>query len=185
MERRMKQRIFVDGFAEVDCGQNLNSGSESRIASVGMKRLRQCVVAVGIVMFATQANAHHSTANYDYTQNVELVGTVKELQWTNPHSFLQVLVPDGKGGNVEWSVETGSPSLDVRLGWSRDMFKPGDTVKVILAPLRSGGPNGTLKSVTLPDGKVLYGPGNQGTLPGGLELPTLDKAKPDAAGEQK
>ncbi|PNG24392.1 hypothetical protein CR492_19085 [Methylocella silvestris] len=150
-----------------------------------MKRLTQSLATAGLMLSATQAFAHHSTANYDYTQNVELIGTVKELQWTNPHSFLQVLVPDGKGGAVEWSVETGSPSLDVRLGWSRDMFKPGDTVKVILAPMRSGGPNGTLKSVTLPDGKVLYGPGNQGTLPEGLALPTLEKASPDAAGEKK
>ena len=138
-----------------------------------MRRLWLAAI-IGIAMTATQANAHHSTANYDYTKTVVLKGTLKQLQWTNPHSFLQVLVPDGKGGTVEWSVESGSPALARRLGWGPEMFKPGDKLTVVIAPIRSGGPGGTLRTVTLPNGQVLSGPGNQSKFD--LGLPTLKPA---------
>jgi hypothetical protein len=136
-------------------------------------------LAAGVLLIGTQASAHHSTANFDYSKTVVLNGTVKKFQWTNPHSFIQVMAPDGKGGMVEWSVESGSPGLQRRLGWSPDMIKPGDKVSVSIAPVRSGAPSGTLRQITLPNHKVLFGPGNQGELPEGA-LPTLSRATPGA-----
>lgn len=138
-------------------------------------------VAAGLFLAVTPASAHHSTANFDYTKTVVLNGTVKKFQWTNPHSFVQVVVPDGKGKMVEWSVEAGSPGLQRRLGWTPDMVKPGDKVAVVIAPVRTGAPMGTLRQITLPNGKVLYGPGNQGELPTDIGLPTLSRATPGAA----
>jgi hypothetical protein len=138
-----------------------------------MRKLSQFSTAAGMALIATNASAHHSTANFDYTKTVVLSGTVKQFQWTNPHSFIQVLVPDGKGGSVEWSVESGSPALERRLGWSPEMIKQGEKVSVSIAPVRSGAPSGTLRQITLSNGKVLYGPGNQGEAPG---LPTLSPA---------
>lgn len=141
----------------------------------------QLSVAAGVILMGTQASAHHSTANFDYTKTVVLNGTVKKFQWTNPHSFIQVMAPDGKGAIVEWSVEAGSPGLQRRLGWTPDMVKPGDKVSVVIAPVRSGGPMGTLRQITLSNRKVLYGPGNQGELPTDIGLPTLSRATPGGA----
>ncbi|HEY9182403.1 MAG TPA: DUF6152 family protein, partial [Gammaproteobacteria bacterium] len=61
------------------------------------------------------AAAHHSTAEFDYTKQLTIQGKVKEVQWTNPHSYIQLLVPGDDGKPVEWSVEIGSPSLNINL----------------------------------------------------------------------
>jgi hypothetical protein len=138
------------------------------------------MATVGMALTAVPASAHHSTANFDYTKTVVLNGTIKKFQWSNPHSFIQILVPDGKGGEVEWSIEAGSPTLERRLGWKQGMIKEGDKVSAVIAPVRAGGPSGTLRQITLPHGIVLYGPGNRGT-PTDLDLPTLQRATPEDA----
>jgi hypothetical protein len=134
--------------------------------------------------------AHHSTAMFDMTKEVQLDGVIKAYQWTNPHSYLQVVVPNGKGGEEEWGIESGAPELGLRMGWTKNSVKPGDKVKVVIVPLRSGEHGeGILKSITLPDGKVLYGPGYRpappaggppggGPPPGGSVLPQLERATP-------
>jgi len=146
-----------------------------------MKPTRICklLVAAGIVLSGAQVSAHHSTANFDYTKTVELIGKVKTFQMTNPHSFIQVVIPDGRGGSVEWSVESGSPNSERRAGWKPEMIKSGDKVTVLIAPVRTGEPMGTLRQITLPNGKVLYGPANLGPLPD-LALPTIPHATPEA-----
>ena len=85
--------------------------------------------------------AHHSAAMFDDTKVVELKGTVKELQWTNPHIWLQVIV-DEKGRKTEWSVEGGSPNSLSRQGWRATTFKAGDAVTVRIQPMKDGTPAG-------------------------------------------
>lgn len=114
------------------------------------------VASIGTLLFQS-ALAHHSTAEFDYTKTVTISGTVKEMQWTNPHSFIQVLVP-GKGKEpVQWSVEIGSPSVNIGLGWKRTSVKAGDQVSMTVAPARNGRPYGTLRIITTADGKQLQG----------------------------
>lgn len=103
------------------------------------------------------ATAHHSTAEFDYTKQTTIQGTVKEVQWTNPHSYIQLLVDDAAGQKVEWSVEIGSPSLNVNLGWRKTSVKAGDEVTMLLSPARNGTPYGTLRVLTFPDGRQLEG----------------------------
>ena len=103
------------------------------------------------------ATAHHSTAEFDYTKQTTIQGTVKEVQWTNPHSYIQLLVDDGAGQKVEWSVEIGSPSLNVNLGWRKTSVKAGDEVTMLLSPARNGTPYGTLRVLTFADGRQLEG----------------------------
>ena len=63
------------------------------------------VVAPALALVSMRvATAHHSTAEFDYTKQTTIHGTVKEVQWTNPHSYIQLLVDDGAGQKVEWSV---------------------------------------------------------------------------------
>lgn len=109
------------------------------------------------LLASTGATAHHSTAEFDYSKEVVVTGTVKEVQWTNPHSFLQVLVPGGDGKTVQWAVEIGAPAINVRMGWRKDSVKEGDKVTMYVAPARDGRPYGTLRYLTFEDGRRLDG----------------------------
>lgn len=116
-----------------------------------------CTAVLGI-LFVRVTTAHHSTAEFDYTKQVTIKGVVKEVQWTNPHSFIELLVAGGDGNQrVQWSVEVGSPSLNINMGWRKNSVKPGDTVTMELAPARNGKPYGTLRLLTFADGRQLKG----------------------------
>lgn len=97
--------------------------------------------------------SHHSFAMFDAAQVVTLQGTVKEIQWTNPHCFLQVLVPAPQGA-VEWSIEMHSPAVSQRMHWRRDTFRPGEQVTVTIHPARAGAAGGFLMSAIGPDGQI-------------------------------
>ena len=113
-----------------------------------------CLAAACLMRTAV---AHHSTAEFDYTKQVTIKGMVKEVQWTNPHSYIQLLV-DGTGSEkTQWSVEIGSPSLNIGMGWRKNSVKPGDVVTMSLSPARNGSPYGTLRTLTFADGKTLDG----------------------------
>lgn len=103
------------------------------------------------------ATAHHSTAEFDYTKQLTIQGKVKEVQWTNPHSYIQLLVAGDDGQQVEWSVEIGSPSLNINLGWRKNSVVAGDEVTMLLSPARNGAPYGTLRVLTFADGRELKG----------------------------
>lgn len=105
-----------------------------------------------------QAQAHHSTAEFNYAKTVVIKGKIKELQWTNPHSYVQVMVPkkDGKGFD-QWGIEIGAPAINVAMGWRKTSVKAGDEVTLNIAPARSGSPYGTLRVLTFADGRSLNG----------------------------
>ena len=94
-------------------------------------------IVAAVVLTSAPGRAHHSAAMFDDTRVVELKGVVKELQWTNPHVWLQVTV-DEKGVKKEWSVEAGSPNTLSRNGWRSTSFKPGDAVTVRVNPMKDG-----------------------------------------------
>ncbi len=111
-----------------------------------------CVAALAL---GGPALSHHSFAMFDADKTVELEGTVKEFQWTNPHSWLQVVVVDETGREVEWSLEMGSPGSLARNGWRPRTVVPGDEIRVSMHPLKDGSSGGQLLSATLSDGTVL------------------------------
>lgn len=125
---------------------------------------RQLVLLCASLAVASAAWAHHSFAMFDLEKEVTVEGTVKEFQWTNPHCWLQVMVPDGKGGTQEWSFEMGAMGMLARTGWKSTTLKPNDKVTVVMNPLKSGAPSGRLLKVTLPDGRVM-GPGGNAPPP--------------------
>ena len=106
---------------------------------------------------AGPARAHHSTSEFDYTKTVAVDGVVKEVQWTNPHSYLQILSRTPDGETVQWGVEIGAPAINVKLGWRKDSVKVGDKVALTLSPARDGRKFGTLRVLTLEDGRKLNG----------------------------
>lgn len=112
---------------------------------------------VGVLLLGAPSTvqAHHSGAMFDRTQAVVLEGVVKSFQWTNPHSWIQVEVADGKGGVKEWSVECGSPNTLARSGWRKTSFQPGDKVKVRVGPMLDGTPAGLFMGAQLANGETL------------------------------
>jgi hypothetical protein len=101
------------------------------------------------------AIAHHSTASFDGSKEVVLIGTVKEFQWTNPHTWVQLEVKNEKGEVVEWSIEGGSPGTLSRNGWKKSTFKPGDNVSIKVHPMLNGNPGGSFVGASLADGSTL------------------------------
>ena len=104
---------------------------------------------------AAPASAHHSFAMFDRDKQVTLKGTVKEFQWTNPHVFIQIMIPSPDGKSLEWSVEGGPPNMLFRQGWESTTFKPGDQVTLIINPLKDGGRGGNFVFGTLANGKTV------------------------------
>ena len=86
--------------------------------------------------------AHHSTAEFDYSKQLTIEGKVKEVQWTNPHVWIQVVV-DNNGQKIDWSIEGGSPNSLSRNGWKATTFKSGDPVVVRVNPMKDGTPGGS------------------------------------------
>jgi uncharacterized protein DUF6152 len=123
----------------------------------GNSLLRRSAVALLSSTLAVSAMAHHSTAEFDYTKQQTLKGTVKEVQWTNPHSYIELLVPGKSKEPVEWAVEIGSPSINIEMGWKKTSVKAGDVVTMVISPARNGSPLGTLRTLTFEDGHELKG----------------------------
>lgn len=126
-------------------------------------RLLTCLVFAGTTL---PVLAHHSFSMFDETREVVLKGEVKEFQWSNPHTWIQLNVTDESGRVVEWSIEGGSPNLLGRQGWKRNTLKAGDKLEVTINPLRDGQPGGSFVRGVLADGRTL---GRNQTPPGAAE----------------
>jgi hypothetical protein len=86
---------------------------------------------------------------------MELKGTIKELQWANPHIWIQIVV-DQDGKKTEWSFEGGSPNTLSRAGWRATTFKPGDVVTVRFNPMKDGSAAGQFIGAKFEaDGKIV------------------------------
>lgn len=121
-----------------------------------------CQLALGAVLAAAPAAAHHSFAMFDNTRQVTVTGVVKEFQWTNPHVWIQILVPNAQGQNEEWGVECTSINFMTRRGFTRHTLNPGDRLSVMIAPLRDGSHGGSFRSVSSLNGAALVLDGQEG-----------------------
>ena len=88
------------------------------------------LAAVSSLALALPAWAHHSHANYQTLEWIQLAGTVKEMHWLNPHVWVYLDVKSDKGDEAVWTLEGGSPAALTRGGWKKDMVKPGDEISV-------------------------------------------------------
>ena len=114
-------------------------------------------LAVSLVLgFCGIAAAHHSNAAYDLDHPQTMEGTVKTVNWTNPHITF-VIEKDVKSGEAAsiWVFEVSSPGVLTRSGWTKRSLQPGDHAVFRYAPLRDGTPGGFLQKVTLPNGQEL------------------------------
>jgi hypothetical protein len=130
------------------------------------RRLCLALIAIALAGLSSPLLAHHSFAMFDTGRRITLAGTVTAFEWTNPHVYIELDVPDDKATVKHWTVELGSPSILMQGGWKFSDVKVGDKISVNLSPLRSGEPGGLLAQITLRDGRVLSnGPGPAGGRP--------------------
>jgi hypothetical protein len=116
------------------------------------------------------AYGHHSMAGFDRAKTVNLVGTVKQFKWANPHSWIEMDVPNDKGGVDTWNVEMTSPAVLIRAGWKSNTIKPGDKVSIAAHPMITGDPGAIFVSLTLASGETLTDrPPAPSTAPAKLE----------------
>jgi len=126
---------------------------------------RGAAIASSIVACAAgaQVHAHHSFAMFDHEHRITIAGTIVKFEWTNPHVYIELDVPDG-AATKHYTVECASPNVLKRVGWKFNDLKVGDKVTLLINPLRNGDPGGMLEQATLPDGRVL----GDGNPPGGV-----------------
>ncbi|MEO6080755.1 MAG: DUF6152 family protein [Steroidobacteraceae bacterium] len=111
--------------------------------------------ALAVMVASGSAVAHHSFAMFDMSSQKTVAGTVKKVQWTNPHIWIWIDVANGKGGTEVYGFEGMSPNFLERRGWKRTTLKPGDAITVLYRPLRDGTNGGMFLSTKLPDGTAL------------------------------
>lgn len=102
-----------------------------------------------------EISAHHAATMFDREKTVELVGVVREFQWTSPHIWIQLQVENEAGEIEEWSVEGGTPNRLFRAGWRPTSFNPGDAVTIRAHPLHDGGKAALFIGAQLEDGSTL------------------------------
>src|ERR1700748_1175195 len=119
-------------------------------------RMAVLVSVLGLAL-SGPALAHHAFAMFDSNRELMLDGTVKEFQWTNPHTWVQLLVKEPGGREVECAIEGASPNNLSRFGWTRNSLKTGDHVQVVVHPLKDGSIGGSLVKITV-NGQVVGAP---------------------------
>jgi hypothetical protein len=104
-------------------------------------RIRACCLAIGAAAalgFALAAQAHHSQAMYDLKTWKTLEGTVKQMRWTFPHTWLYIEVKDAKGESQVWGLEAANPNAVQEAGVKKEDLRPGDRVSARCHPQLSG-----------------------------------------------
>ncbi|MEE8439673.1 MAG: DUF6152 family protein [Micropepsaceae bacterium] len=114
---------------------------------------------------AIPALAHHSHANYEPSDAIEITGTVVDYQWINPHTWIYITVMGDDGEMQEWALESGSTGQLTRRGWGADSMLPGDTISALIRPLKDGSYGGVLGTIILSDGTALCDPFGGGVPP--------------------
>jgi hypothetical protein len=101
------------------------------------------IAAVAFIFISAPVYAHHGFAGrYDEDNPVTVTGTVLELQFENPHSFIIFEAKDANGKTERWSAELGGASNMHRVdGWTKDTLKPGDKITVIGPRAKNGAPD--------------------------------------------
>jgi hypothetical protein len=148
--------------SEVDTGSREENASNKEVeppfrSNRNGKGSRIAFLVASLTLgFAGMAAAHHSNAAYDVDHPQTMQGTVKTVNWTNPHITF-VIEADAKNGEAaaSWVFEVSSPGVLTRSGWTKRSLQPGDHAVFYYAPLRDGTSGGFLMKVTLPSGQEL------------------------------
>ena len=120
-----------------------------------MNKLGSAVCMVGLLLAPVTTLAHHSGAMFESEKTITLHGTVKEFEYTNPHSWLWVTVTNDDETTTDWGFEAEGPSTLYRAGIKKNDLKPGDKVTVTGRPMKDGRPAAAWVSLIKEDGTEL------------------------------
>ena len=109
-----------------------------------------CVLLIG-----TSVSAHHSFSAFNMRTEMTIAGTVRQVDWTNPHIWIWLDVPNQDGGGDTWGMEGMSPNYLARRGWTKDTLKVGDQITAVIRPMADGSNGGMFLRTTLADGTNL------------------------------
>src|SRR5690606_26719676 len=163
IDRRLLRKLcFRTGF----CGARSPNGClllPRRVARIDSRNLTTGTAAMnrwairlaalgGLLIMGAELQAHHAVASiYDLNKEVVLEGQLTKLNFRNPHSNLELLVPNADGTTTEWVLTTASTNVLSRAGVNRDSIKPGESLKVTILPARNGNPAGFIRRLELAD----------------------------------
>ena len=115
------------------------------------------LAGLGAVLAGLPAGAHHSIAlQFDMTKTITVEGTILQMEWRNPHAWLQIEVQNDAGEPEVWQIEFGSANALYRRGWRRDDLPVGAAITVHGLPTRDGSRVDDGEEVTLSDGRTLF-----------------------------
>jgi len=115
------------------------------------------LVAAACLLGGLTASAHHSfSAEFDASKPVELRGTVVEVEWINPHTWIHIDVKQPDGKTTRWMIEGGTPNTLLRRGITRNSLPQGTEVLVDGYRAKNGTNRANGRDITLPDGRKLF-----------------------------
>jgi hypothetical protein len=123
------------------------------------KHLSFVIAGLGLlaVLASVPAWAHHAfSAEYDNTKPLKLEGTVKKVEWINPHSWITIDVKKADGTIETWEIEAGSPNSMFRRGFNKDSLPKGAVVVINGYRSRDGGKRANGGNITFADGRQLF-----------------------------
>jgi hypothetical protein len=122
-----------------------------------MIRWRSAACALLLLLSAAgcPVSAHHAFASFDLRRTRTVRATLRLFEWTEPHSWLDVIVVDDQGQSARASFQCLDPPMLRRKGWSKRRLRVGETLLVNYFPNRDGSPGGAVRTVQFPDGTVL------------------------------
>jgi hypothetical protein len=118
---------------------------------------RLLIIGAILAIFLAPLSAHHSfAAEFDFRKQVRITGTVTRLEWTNPHAWIHMNVMSPDGRVTEWTIESGTPNILSRAGFTRASLKPGTGIVVEGYQAKNGSANAKARDIALPDGRKLF-----------------------------
>jgi hypothetical protein len=120
-------------------------------------------LAFMLALMPPPAEGHHSfSAEYDGNKPITLKGTVKKMEWINPHAWIHLDVKNPDGTVTSWMIEGAAPNALIRRGWNRDSLQPGTEITIEGYLAKDGSKMANGREMTLPNGKRLFA-GSSGT----------------------
>lgn len=121
---------------------------------MNIKRLASLTLTIGIALASPPIFAHHGASVYDSTKLTTMKGTVTNFQFMNPHTEILFDVTGADGKVEKWTGEAPSLTTMSRMGWNKNLFKPGDQITFVGNVAKSGTKIMRLRKVVFPDGKI-------------------------------